>query len=165
MSIYPVNENYKTLVSIASDYAEMNGGEIEDRLCHLLERSEERLNECISGLMADIENTRLDIDSLKCAKSDIDAKINAKRDKAERMKIVLANVLGNESFSDGVFSTSKKVTRSLKITGDIPEKYKSVKIIPETTKEVIDNTSIKNDLIENGGIFTWAEIVEKKAVK
>lgn len=165
MNYYNVNEKYKTVVERANKQAEDNGGEVEDFLIEMLEGVEEDLNECLIGMMYEIKNTELNLGAIATMESELKIKKTQAKAKVDRLKTMLASALGGESLTDGIVKTTKAVSKSLKITGDIPSEFMSVEVVPESTREVRDNKAIKEFVIENGGVLSWAEIVEKKSVK
>ena len=165
MNYYNTNEKYKILVGRANLQAEKNGGEVEEHILAMLEDTEEDLNECLIGMMYDIKNAELDLGSIAKMETEIKEKKVFVENKINRMKIILASALGNQSLTDGVVKTTKAVSKSLKVTGDVPAMFVTTEIVPETTKAVVDNKAVKEYVIEKGGILPWAEIVSKKAVK
>lgn len=165
MNYYNVNEKYQILVERANAQAEENGGEVEDHLLVMLEDAESDLNECLIGMMYDIKNTELDLASISTMEKEIKDKKASAKSKIERLKITLASALGNTPLTDGVVKTTKAVSKSLNVTGEVPQEFITTEVVPETTKEVRDNKAIKEYVIANGGVLPWAEIVEKKSVK
>lgn len=163
MDYYRTNEKYKAILAQAEEIAESNDGVITDTLAELLNSAEIEKEDAIFGLMYDIKNKTLELEAISAAAADLKAKMTAAKLSIETKKRLLADMAGREAYSDGVVSTTKAVTASLVITGDVPEEYKTIEVV---TKEVekIDNKAIKAVLSE-GMTPEWAHLEYKKAVK
>lgn len=159
MNYYGVNENYEAIKARAYEQAEETGGAIDEALADALEAAEIEREDAIFGIMYDIKNAGAELDKLKAVIADLNEKKKEQEARIDRRKRLLAIIAGKEAYSDGVVSTTKAVSVSLVIDGEVPEKYKTVEI-----KEVpkIDKKAIKADITDD---CTWAHLEYRKAVK
>jgi len=165
-NVYPLNEVYRDLMNRAKEHALENDGEISDYLGSLIDQAGEMRDEALFGMMYDIKNKEADIVALKAKFAHITLDFKKKIEKATlsagSMKCMLASVLGESPMSDGIIKTTKAVSVSMKVVGDIPDRYikeESVLKIVKTT----DNAKIKKELI-NGAEYGFAVLIKKKSV-
>lgn len=169
MNIYPVNRSFQDVLARANEYAEKNGGDTDSILENLLTTLGEQRDEACIGLMYDIKTLEAEEVTLKSVIKEIQDKGKAVKERIEKRKQTLATVLGGQSLSDGVVKTTKAVSASLVVFGEVPNRYVSredVPAVPATTKRVVNNKQIKADL-QSGSLIAcdFARIVEKKSVK
>ena len=161
MNYYGVNEKYEAIKAKLYEEAEQNDGEISEALAEAMDRAEIDREDAIFGIMYDIKNSGAELDKLKGIIADLAEKKKAIEARIDSRKRLLARIAGKESYSDGVVSTTKAVSASLVITGEVPAKYVTTEEVVKTVEKV-DKKAIKNDITEG---CDWAHLEYRKAVK
>ena len=161
MNYYGVNEKYEAIKAKLYEEAEQNEGEISDAIAEAMDRAEIDREDAIFGIMYDIKNGGAELDKLKSIIADLGDKKKAIEARIDSRKRLLAHIAGKESYSDGVVSTTKAVSTSLVITGEVPEKYITTEEVVKTV-EKIDKKAIKADIGED---CQWAHLEYRKGVK
>ena len=163
MNYYGINEKYEAIKEMVEQEAMENGGAVEDVLLEALDSAELAKEDAVFGLMYDIKNSDSELGKLNGVMSELKEKEKLLKLRIDSRKRLLAHIAGKESYSDGVVSTTKAVSVSLVVTGDIPEEYVTTESV---TKEVskVDKKSIK-DQLQGGAEYEWAHLDYKKSVK
>ena len=161
MNYYGVNEKYEAIKAQAESEAAANDGEISEYLAEALDAAEIEKEDAIFGIMYDIKNGGAELGKLKAVIADLTEKKKAIETRIDSRKLLLARLAGKEAYSDGVVSTTKAVSASLVLDGDIPAEYKSTEMKPV---EKIDKAGIKAHL-QDGGSLDFAHLEYRKAVK
>ncbi len=167
MQLYPINEEYKAVLKEAEAQAELNEGVVDDYLFDILDDLGEKRETALFGMMYETKNLESDLVALKAMKKQVMEELGSKIAKVESAinsrKELLATVLGKTAMSDGVIKTTKAVSVSLKITGDVPSYYRMTteKVV---VKEVVNNAMIKAEMLE-GAELDFAELIQRKSVK
>ena len=162
MNYYGVNEKYEAIKAKVYQEAEENGGAVSDALIEALDSAEIEREDAIFGIMYDIKNGGSELEKIKIVLADLGEKKKALESKIDSRKRLLAHIAGKEAFSDGVVSTTKAVSASLVITGEVPEKYVTIEHIPAKDVPKVDKKTIKAEIGED---CEWAHLEYRKAVK
>ena len=161
MNYYGVNEKYEAIKAKLYEEAEQNDGEISEAIAEAMDRAEIDREDAIFGIMYDIKNGGAELDKVKSIIADLTETKKKIEGRIDSRKRLLALIAGKDSYSDGVVSTTKAVSESLVITGNVPEKYVTKEeVVKEVTK--VDKKAIKADIGED---CEWAHIEYRKGVK
>ena len=117
--------------------------------------------DAIFGIMYDIKNGGAELDKLKAVIADLKEKEITIKNRIDSRRRLLAHIAGKDSYSDGVVSTTKAVSASLVITGEVPDKYVTTEEVIKTVEKV-DKKAIKAEISED---CQWAHLEYRKSVK
>ena len=161
MNYYGVNEKYEAIKAKLYEEAEQNDGEVSEALAEAMDRAEIDREDAIFGIMYDIKNSGAELDKVNAVIADLADKKKTIEARIDSRKKLLATIAGRESYSDGVVSTTKAVSASLVITGEVPDKYIITEEVVKTVEKV-DKKAIKSDIEDS---CEWAHLEYRKSVK
>ena len=161
MNYYGVNHKYEAIKAKVYAEAEENEGEVSESLIGALESAEIEKEDAIFGIMYDIKNGGAELDKVNAVIADLADKKKTIEARIDSRKKLLATIAGRESYSDGVVSTTKAVSASLVITGEVPDKYIITEEVVKTVEKV-DKKAIKSDIEDS---CEWAHLEYRKSVK